>query len=47
MGLQEIYDKLSFTDDSLIQLSDKDWKKKVVLPSRVCRLLEENEFLRT
>lgn len=46
MGLQEIYDKLSFTDDSLIQLSDKDWKK-VVLPSRVCRLLEENEFLRT
>ena len=28
MGLQEIYDKLSFTDDSLIQLSDKDWKKK-------------------
>ena len=36
MGLQEIYDKLSFTDDSLIQLSDKDWKKKVVLPSRVC-----------
>ena len=47
MGLQEIYDKLSFTDDSLIQLSDKDWKEKVVLPSRVCRLLEENEFLRT
>lgn len=47
MGLQEIYDKLSFTDDSLIRLSDKDWKKKVVLPSRVCRLLEENEFLRT
>lgn len=47
MGLQEIYDKLSFTDDSLIQISDKDWKKKVVLPSRVCRLLEENEFLRT
>lgn len=37
MGLQEIYDKLSFTDDSLIRLSDKDWKKKVVLPSRVCR----------
>lgn len=27
MGLQEIYDKLSFTDDSLIRLSDKDWKK--------------------
>ncbi len=47
MGLQEIYDKLSFTDDSLIRLSDNDWKKKVVLPSRVCRLLEENEFLRT
>lgn len=47
MGLQEIYDKLSFTDDSLIRLSDKDWKKKVVLPSRICRLLEENEFLKT
>ena len=47
MDLQEIYDKLSFTDDSLIRLSDKDWKKKVVLPSRVCRLLEENELLRT
>lgn len=47
MDLQEIYDKLSFTDDSLIRLSDKDWKKKVVLPSRVCRLLEENEFLKT
>ena len=47
MDLQEIYDKLSFTDDSLIRLSDKNWKKKVVLPSRVCRLLEENELLRT
>ena len=47
MDLQEIYDKLSFTDDCLIRLSDKNWKKKVVLPSRVCRLLEENELLRT
>ena len=47
MDLQEIYDKLSFTDASLIRLSDKNWKKKVVLPSRVCRLLEENELLRT
>lgn len=47
MDLQEIYDKLSFTDDCLIRLSDKNWKKKVVLPSRVCHLLEENELLRT
>lgn len=47
MDLQEVYDKLSFTDDCLIRLSDKNWKKKVVLPSRVCRLLEENELLRT
>ena len=47
MDLQEIYDKLSFTDDCLVRLSDKNWKKKVVLPSRVCRLLEENELLRT
>lgn len=47
MDLQEIYDKLLFTDDCLIRLSDKNWKKKVVLPSRVCHLLEENELLRT
>lgn len=45
MNLQEIYDKLSLTDDCLIRLSDKAWKEKVKLPSRVCRLLEENKLL--
>ena len=48
MNLQEIYTKLKLTEDSLIRVSaDKDWQKKVALPSRIYRLLEKNELLKT
>lgn len=49
MNLQEIYKKLNLTeDDCLIRVSsNKDWQKKVNLPSRIYRLLEKNELLKT
>ncbi|MBE6312711.1 MAG: hypothetical protein E7076_06100 [Bacteroidales bacterium] len=48
MNLQEIYTTLNLTEDCLIRVSsDKDWKKKVALPSRIYRLLEKNELLKT
>ena len=48
MNLQEIYTKLKLTEDSLIRVSsDKDWLNKVALPSRIYRLLEKNELLKT
>jgi len=49
MNLQEIYTKLKLTeDDSLIRVSEnKEWQKKVALPSRIYRLLEKNELLKT
>lgn len=48
MNLQEIYTTLKLTEDCLIRVSsDKDWKKKVALPSRIYRLLEKNELLKT
>ena len=48
MNLQEIYNRLKLTEDSLIRVSsDKDWQKKVALPSRIYRLLEKNELLKT
>lgn len=49
MNLREIYTKLKLTeDDSLIRVSEnKEWQKKVALPSRIYRLLEKNELLKT
>lgn len=48
MNLQEIYTKLNLTEDSLIRVSaDKNWQKKVALPSRIYRLLEKNDLLKT
>lgn len=48
MNLQEIYTKLKLTEDSLIRVStNKDWQSKVALPSRIYRLLEKNELLKT
>lgn len=51
MNLQEIYKKLNLTEDCLIRVSsnksNKDWQKKVCLPSRIYRLLEKNELLKT
>ena len=48
MNLQEIYTKLKLTEDSLIRVSaDKNWQKKVALPSRIYRLLEKNDLLKT
>lgn len=48
MNLQEIYTKLNLTEDSLIRVSsDEDWLNKVALPSRIYRLLEKNELLKT
>lgn len=42
MNLQQLFSKLEINEsDSLILLSDKDWKKKVTFPSRVIRLLED------
>lgn len=44
MDLQQLFSKLEYAEkDSLILLSDKDWKDKVVFPSRVIRLLEDTE----
>lgn len=48
MNLQEIYTKLNLTEDSLIRVSaDKNWQRKVALPSRIYRLLEKNDLLKT
>lgn len=48
MNLQEIYKKLNLTEDCLIRVSqNNDWQKKVNLPSRIYRLLEKNELLKT
>ena len=47
MNLQEIYKRLELTDDCLIHLSDSDWKSKVSFPSRLLRLLESNDMLKT
>ncbi len=42
MNLQQLFSKLEINEsDSLIILSDKDWKDKVSFPSRVIRLLED------
>lgn len=44
MNLQQLFSKLEINEsDSLIELSDKDWKKKVNFPSRVIRLLEDTK----
>lgn len=44
MNLQQLFSVLEINErDSLIMLSDKDWKKKVTFPSRVIRLLEDTE----
>ena len=44
MNLQQLFSALEINErDSLIMLSDKDWKKKVSFPSRVSRLLEDTE----
>lgn len=44
MNLQKLFSVLEINErDSLIMLSDKDWKKKVTFPSRVIRLLEDTE----
>lgn len=43
MNLQQLFSALEINErDSLIMLSDKDWKKKVTFPSRVVRLLEDS-----
>lgn len=49
MDLQGIYKELQLEGkDSLIRVStDMDWQKKVALPSRIYRLLEKNELLKT
>lgn len=49
MNLQEIYKKLNLTEeDCLVRVSsNNDWQKKVALPSRIYRLLEKNELLKT
>ncbi len=47
MNLQEIYKRLELTDDCLIHLSDPEWKSKVSFPSRLLRLLESNDVLKT
>lgn len=44
MNLQQLFSALEINEsDSLIMLSDKDWKKKVTFPSRVVRLLENTD----
>jgi hypothetical protein len=44
MNLQQLFSTLEICEsDSLILLSDRDWKKKVTFPSRVTRLLEDTE----
>lgn len=49
MNIQEIYNRLKLADkeDCLIKLSDPTWKNKVTFPSRICRLLEKNDLLKT
>ena len=47
MNLQEIYSRLQLTDDCLIKMSDTNWRSKVSLPSRIYRLLEKNDLLKT
>jgi len=39
--LQDIFTKLNITEDALIRLSDKEWEKKVQLPNRTRRFLEQ------
>jgi hypothetical protein len=39
--LQDIFIKLNITEDALIRLSDKEWMKKVQLPNRTIRFLEQ------
>lgn len=44
MNLQKLFSDLEINKkDSLIKLSDKDWKTKVAFPSRVVRLLEDSK----
>lgn len=44
MELVDIYKRLELeSSDSLIKLSDENWKNKVSFPSRVIRLLEDTE----
>ena len=46
MTLDDVYQKLELTDDSLVRLSDPNWKSRVAFPSRVFRLLETNNLLK-
>jgi len=41
--LQDIFAKLNITEDALIRLSDKEWEKKVQLPNRTRRFLEQTK----
>ncbi len=46
MGLERIFRVLDLEGkDALILLSDKDWKSKVSFPSRIYRLLDDNESI--
>ena len=48
MNLQDIYLRLNLNGDCLIHPSlDSDWKHKVSFPSRLLRLLESNDILKT
>lgn len=47
MNLEEIYKRLDLKD-SLIRVSgNPTWKDDVTFPSRICRLLEKNDLLKT
>lgn len=47
MGLEKLYKRLQLTDnDSLILLSDENWRSKVSFPSRVMRIIENSEILK-
>ena len=47
MNLEEIYKRLDL-NDSLIRVSgNPTWKNDVTFPSRICRLLEKNDLLKT
>ena len=47
MRLEEIFRRLELEkSDSLIRLSDLDWREKVEFPSRVSRLIETNDTLK-
>jgi hypothetical protein len=49
MKLTELFERLQLNEkeDSLIMLSDPQWKEKVSFPSRIYRLFEENTSLKT